>query len=85
MRLFGQIDRFSGQKKNEEFATGQRWEYRSNDENNRKGMTPDEIREDKYREYLERKACKKECINLGKLRATEFPIGKTSKCQIQPQ
>ena len=73
MRIFGRLDRVTGQKKTEEFAAGQHWEIRTNIENDRTGMTPDEIRKEKDKEYLERKACKKDCINLAKLRATDIP------------
>ena len=48
-------------------------EIRSNIENDRVGKTPNEIRAEKDKEFLERKACTKDCVNLAKLKTIDIP------------
>ena len=42
-------------------------------------MTPEELRVVKNREYLDRKACRKDRIDMTKIRATELPGSKDMK------
>ena len=72
MRIYGNIDRVTGQKKTEEFAAGQCWEVRSNIEINRTGMTSDQIRAEKDKEYQERRPFTNIELDMTKCRFTDL-------------
>ena len=68
VRLFNKIDKIVAEKKVEESATIDRWEVMSREgENREERLTPEEMRRKRDREFLERKPCNKDRINLSKL------------------
>ena len=70
---FGYIDRLSGIKKTEEYATGRRWDMRDRTEYDRRDMNPDELRLEKDKEYLERRPFTRIKVDMTKCRATDLP------------
>ena len=73
MRRYGKIDKHSGQKKTEVYATGRRWDLRDKDDNTRIVNNPSDLRKERDRDYLERRPCTKVRVDMTKVRATELP------------
>ena len=78
-RVFNRIEDVQAKKRAELAAISEKWDIRDRlDRENGDGerMSPDELRKEKDEEFLERKACTKERIDLTKVRATELPSNK---------
>ena len=77
-RIYGRIEKVQADLFAEEGATMERWDIRDRKEREEEGqrMSPDQLRNQKDKEYLARKACTSEIIDLGKIRATDLPSNK---------
>ena len=75
MRRYGRIDKHTGQKKTDVYATGRRWDLRDKDDTSRID-NPSDLRKERDREYLERRPCTKIRVDMTKVRATDLPACK---------
>ena len=76
VRLFSRIEKIVAEKKVEEAAVIDRWEHRTRNESEGNNLTPDEMRKKRDNDFLNRRPCDSDRINLAKTRSTELPGSK---------